>query len=262
MRQGGWYLVYRLIVVDDEKEIRNGICNFFPWGDLGFEVVGQFALAPQALEWLRENTVDVVVSDILMEGMSGLDLARELAGTDMEIVLLSGYSEFKYAQSAIELGVSHYLLKSASHEEMMRVFSSLKHKLDQRFKEYGAVQDELWAETDPGYTDKIIAQIEKYMKENLDSVTLEKLSEHVHLSPFYISKFYRQKTGCNFSSHLVELRMKKAAVLLRSVEYKISEISGIVGYSNSFNFTRTFKSYYGMTPSKYRNISIQMDQVL
>ena len=250
--------MYRLIVIDDEKEIRNGICNYFTWGELGFEVVGQFSGAVPALEWLKENPVDVVVSDILMEGMSGLDLAGELAESEAEIVLLSGYNKFEYAQLAIELNVSFYVLKSASHEEMVRVFSSLKNKLDQKKNRSPKLQDYFKEEIDPGYAEKIIAQIQKYIQENLSTVTLEKLSEQVHLSPFYISKFYRQKTGQHFSNYLLEMRMKRAAVLLRSVEYRICEISGMVGYSNSFNFTRTFKSFYGVTPSKYRNTAIQM----
>jgi len=64
--------------------------------------------------------------------------------------------------------------------------------------------------------------------------------------------FFKQKTNQNFSDYVMEVRMKNAARLLNDVRYRIYEISDMVGYSNSFNFTRTFKNYFGLTPSEYR----------
>jgi len=101
------------------------------------------------------------------------------------------------------------------------------------------------------FDEKIIYTIKKYVKEHYRDVTLEDLTKLVHMNPDYISKFFKQKTNQNFSDYLIEVRMKNAARLLDDVRYKIYEISDMVGYSNSFNFTRTFRNYFGMTPSEY-----------
>ncbi len=103
------------------------------------------------------------------------------------------------------------------------------------------------------FNEKIISVIKNYVESNFREVTLEDLTNQVHMNPDYISKFFKQKTGQNFSDYLIEVRMKKAAELLDDIRYKTYEISDMVGYSNSFNFTRTFKNYYGMSPREYRN---------
>lgn len=247
--------MYSLIVIDDEREIRNGFCNFFPWDEVGFEIAAQFSDAESALKWLENHTVDVVVSDINMPGMDGLQLAQRLQHRRLEVVLLSGYSEFEYARKAIELNVANYILKSDKHSEIMRVFTGIREALDKQYE--NASLDSLEAEVDLGYEAKIISEIQTFVQDNLKSVTLDLLSRHIHLSPYYISKFYKQKTGQNFSSYLTDLRMQRAATLLRSIDYKIYEISDMVGYSNTFNFTRTFKAYYNMTPSQYRNTALE-----
>lgn len=126
--------MYRLIIVDDEEVIRNGLRTVIEWEALGFAVVGTFSNGNGALAYLRQHSVDVVLADIRMPRLSGLDLARILMIDKPEtlVVILSGYDEFHYAQEAIDLNVFKYLLKPTKELELIEVFSRIRDRLDNR----------------------------------------------------------------------------------------------------------------------------------
>nr|WP_301290439.1 helix-turn-helix domain-containing protein [Paenibacillus sp. 1781tsa1] len=104
-----------------------------------------------------------------------------------------------------------------------------------------------------GLADQTIEKVKIYLQDNLSAATLENAAKHVFLNPFYLSKYFKTKTGENFSDYVTKLRMQHAAVLLKTTYCKTYEISEIVGYSNAKNFTRMFRSFFGMTPREYRN---------
>lgn len=124
--------MYSLIIVEDEDKIRNSIKNLIDWKDMGFEVVSDFEDGIEALEFLKNHTVDVILTDIKMNQLSGVELACELRKTNQEthIIFLSGFKEFEYARNAIEYSVEGYLLKPIKLNELYRVFSTLRDKLD------------------------------------------------------------------------------------------------------------------------------------
>lgn len=251
--------MYKLIIVDDEPEIRKGISQYFPWEDLGFTVVSLFEDGKHAYEYICQHPIDVVLCDINMPVISGLDLARLIHDNypKIQIVFLSGYSKFSYAQQALEYNVKSYILKSAKYNELIRVFTRIHTELDAA--QYGNNLPEK-SEPDSSFDNKVIETIKKYIKEHYADVTLEDLTNQVHMNPQYISRFFKKVTGQNFSDYLIEVRMQKAAQLLQDIQYKTYEVSDLVGYSNSVNFTRTFKRYYGMSPREYRGRSVHPAQ--
>lgn len=125
---------YRMIIVDDEDIIREGVARRIAWGENGFDLAGVFADGQQALDFLRKEEVDVVLSDIYMPKMNGLELSRVVAEEFPETVmlLLSGYDDFEYAQAAVKHQVRQFLLKPITAGELAKVFSSLKGELDER----------------------------------------------------------------------------------------------------------------------------------
>ena len=84
--------MYRLVIVDDEESSRNALCQYFPWNENGYEVVGQFGDGSTALDWLKENPVNVVLCDIVMPDMDGLTLAEELYNAHSGIRFILGRS--------------------------------------------------------------------------------------------------------------------------------------------------------------------------
>lgn len=246
--------MYRLLVVDDEDEVRNAICNYFPWSTVGFEVIGQKSNGREALEFICHQPVDVVLCDIRMPVMSGIDLARE-CGKNVKIVFISAYRDFEYAKKALSLGVRNYIVKPCKFNEIEDTFSKLRAELDEERTAGNSSVRNHPAPDEPNvdaFSMKIISAVKDYLARHYKDATLEAAAELVHMNPNYLSVFFKNKTGQNFSGCVIDIRMRKAAELLRNIDYKIYDISGMIGYSNSKNFCRTFKHYYGKTPKEFR----------
>ncbi|HUX14076.1 MAG TPA: response regulator [Spirochaetia bacterium] len=240
-----------MIIIDDEYEIRTGLSSYFPWHDLGFEVAAIFEAAPEALEYLGANHIDVVLTDIKMPRMSGLQLARALseAGRETKVVFVSGYKEFDFLKEALEYRAFDYLLKPVTRLDVARTFGRLKSALDeQRAEKEGAGA--------PGAPEGPAANIEilkRYIESHYSTTTLEDAAAYMHLNPFYLSRYFKEKTGANFSEFLLRVRMNKAIELMQNRELKTYHISEMVGYRNPNNFSRAFKKLFGQSPKEYRN---------
>ncbi|RNB89828.1 response regulator [Brevibacillus fluminis] len=253
--------MYKLLIADDEDEIRNGLSHYFPWNEVGFEVFGQAANGRDALQFMAQHPVDVLLCDIRMPIMTGIEVARELSQqkSPTTIIFLSGFKEFDYAQQALIYGVKNYILKPTKYSELLNVFTTVKEQLDERqatsmrFPPSPPAAGAGLDEDSALLSDKIIARIKRYVAEHYKDASLEGASQLVHMNPHYISKYFKEKTGENFSDFLLKVKMNKAAELLQEMNYKFYEISELVGYSNAKNFTRAFRKFYGKSPREYRN---------
>ena len=124
--------MYRLVIVEDEERIRHSLEKLIPWEKMGFEVVRAFSDGMDALKYLQDNSCDAVLTDIMMNRMTGLEMIEQLCKLHprLKIVILSGYSDFAYAQRAIQYKVVNYLVKPVDEEELMNTFGSIKEQLD------------------------------------------------------------------------------------------------------------------------------------
>ena len=129
--------MFKLVIVEDEDNIRRSLECLIPWEEVGFQVVGAFSDGSDALSYLKDNPCDAVLTDILMSRMSGLDMIRELhkIHPQIKVVILSGHSDFAYARQAIEYKVEHYLVKPVDEDELIDIFKDLKIELDEQRKE-------------------------------------------------------------------------------------------------------------------------------
>lgn len=126
--------MYSLVIAEDELTMRWGLVNMVKWNELGFRVDGEFSDGQEVLAYLENSKPDVILTDIKMNRVSGLDIAKFVAEKQLpvQVVLLSGYREFSYAQSAVEYHVLHYLLKPVSVPKLREVFCEIREKLDAR----------------------------------------------------------------------------------------------------------------------------------
>lgn len=139
------------MIVDDEAIMREGLMNLVDWKTIGFEVVADFEDGQEALEYLKNNEVDVLLTDIKMTFVSGLDLARYVDEQKLstKVVLISGYKDFEYAREAVKYNVVQYLLKPISLKEIKRVFTEIRMEIDKerenqkRQKDHQRKYDEL-----------------------------------------------------------------------------------------------------------------------
>lgn len=129
--------MYKILLVDDEILVRDAIRENIDWGKLDCELIGDCENGKQAVEFVKTHEVDIVLTDILMPYMDGMELSHFLHDNypDVLIVIFSGFGEFEYAKKAIQYNVSEYMLKPVTAMELTRVIENMKEKLDSRKKE-------------------------------------------------------------------------------------------------------------------------------
>ena len=128
---------YTVLLVDDEEEVIQVIMKKIDWEALGFSVIGYAHNGVNALEMVEELQPDIVMTDIKMPYMDGMELANRIK-TEFpasRILIFTGFDEFEYAKEAVHLEVEEYILKPVNAQELTRVFSQMKDKLDQEFSE-------------------------------------------------------------------------------------------------------------------------------
>lgn len=244
--------MYRLIIIDDEEKIVEGMGKLFPWESIGFTVEGLFTNAREALVFMERHPVDVVLSDIEMPDMNGIELSRTLLEKeDVKVVLFSSHRDYDYFRAAIQNKVADFLLKPIDYAMLLECLGRIREKLDERFQRK--------AELPVGYYERIVAGVLEYLKKEYQYASLEKAAEKVNLSPAYLSKIYKEKSGTSFSDTLLQIRMEKACEMLRDIQYKSYDIAYYIGYDNPKNFSRAFKAYCGKTPMEYRKSMTEVE---
>jgi two-component system, response regulator YesN len=232
--------MYRVLIVDDEAEIRGTVAAYYPWAELGFVVAAQASSAREARGILESEGIDVLLADIRMPGGSGLELAsfaRE-ARPGVKVVMLSAYRKFEYAQEALRLGARAYLVKPPAMDEFRKLFADIRSELDGE-------------KAASGPADAVVRSVREFTRGNLRTACLEAAAEAVGMSPGYLSTYFHERTGERYSDYLSRMRMERAARLLADRLWSVADVSAELGYSNPKNFSRAFKNYYGSSPRDY-----------
>lgn len=177
--------MYNVVLVDDEQLVLEALQQLIPWSDLEMQITGCFKNGLAALQYLEENHADIIVTDIKMPHMSGLEMAEKLRkqNESLKIIFMSGYEDFHYAQKAIEMNASSYILKPADEGLLEELLGKLKQELDEERKKV-QIQDRL-NDTLPIVKHELISQ---WLRGDNISHTLSSLS-------WYDVK-WRGKLGC------------------------------------------------------------------
>lgn len=238
----------KILIVDDEPKIRSGLLQLLSSHE-GWKVAGVFEDARSALEFLADNEADVMVTDIRMPEKSGLELIEDIRKRNnrINIIILSGYGMFTYAQKAIELGVVRYLTKPTDPRELVAVIEEIEEKL---------IEKPLEAEMVPKLevSNLIVQEALQYIERNYRrKISLKNMAEELFITPNYLCELFKKHTGRNLSQYISEYRAHKAKKYLAYVEYKVSDVADLVGFSDAKYFSSTFKKLFGLTPLEYRN---------
>ena len=157
--------MYRLIIIDDEEKIVEGMGMLFPWKTIGFSVEGLFTSAVEALEFMENNQVDVVLSDIEMPDMDGIELSRRLLEKeDVKVVLFSSHQDYDYFRAAIQNRVEDFLLKPVDYAMLLECLGRVKEQLDARSQKK--------VELPKGYYDKIVSGVREYLRKHYQDASL------------------------------------------------------------------------------------------
>ena len=238
--------MYSLGIVEDEIKLLNGLCKLYPWNSLGFEIKAKATNGQEMLDYLNNNHLDVILSDISMPVLNGIDLAREIQQKDLDtiVIFLSGYADFQYARQAIRYNVYEYILKPVKFQELINVFTQVHNKLDIYYKDCPVEKK--------NYYTTLIEKINHYTQNNLANANLKNAAAYIGISAGYLSSIYKQYTEKNYSEFILEEKMKRACRLLNDGILKTYQIADQLGYDDPKNLTRAFKNYYGFSPREYR----------
>ena len=155
--------MYRLIIADDEKFIRKGLTQQVDWKELGFEIVGVFGDGEEVIEYLDSMAVDVILTDIMMTHIGGIDIARYVYENEIpcKVVFISGHKEFDLALSAIKYDVQEYILKPTEDAEIKSSFAKIKKELDtqQRDLELQNRMEKYWKEMYPILEERFLSSL-------------------------------------------------------------------------------------------------------
>lgn len=135
--------MYKVMLVDDEKLILQGLKNIINWSDLGQEVVHLAETGIEALEKFEHEPVDIVITDINMPGLTGLELIKSIKKLNKEVkfIILSGYDEFSYAKEAIKYGVENYILKPVNEDELEEALIEVGNKIKEKKRKENDIFD-------------------------------------------------------------------------------------------------------------------------
>jgi YesN/AraC family two-component response regulator len=244
--------MYRIMLVDDEKWVRTALRHTILHTGLKFEIVCECSNGLEALDYLKVNPVDLVMSDIKMAVMDGLTLVSQLLLQikQCDIIVISGYDNFTYVQHALRSGVVDYLLKPVDVDEMKiclqkweKQYLDKMHTIEDVVNTTCVSPNELSA----------VEQVLHYVKSKLPGeVTLTEAAATVYLNPSYLSQLFKQRMKMNFVEYVMKVRMDEAKRLLACTSLRISEIAARLGYTDVAYFSSTFKKINELTPSEYR----------
>jgi len=242
---------YSLAVVDDHRFIRESIIQSVDWASLGVEVRGEAPNGVEAEELVMRLRPDILVTDIRMPGVEGLDLVETLVrlGFLGKVIVITGFQEFEYAQRALRLGVVDFVLKPIKNEELVAAARKAIAALE-RDAAVSAPREEAEGPSFGLLVDGILKFIDRHYAEDL---TLDRIAGEFKLNASYASRVITKATGSGFVQHVNRRRIAAAEGLLADPCTRIKEIVGACGFSDYGYFLKIFRSVAGCTPQQYRD---------
>ncbi|MCL6602060.1 MAG: response regulator [Paenibacillus sp.] len=249
-----------ILIVDDEPRTRQGIKQTLEVWAAGNYRIETANNGVEALERLQHETIHLLITDVRMPEVTGLDLIRSLHGNARrpQIVVISGYAEFQYVQQALQLGAVNYLLKPLDKKELLEVVEeALKREEEQqRHVKLEKLVDHKLAELDHSSNMSIGGPVKdalEYLEQHLqEALTMADMAQRLHLNSSYFSVLFKEQVGLPFSEYLSRLRIQRAKELLVHTRLSVGEIAERVGYQTDKYFIKVFKTLEDLSPSRYR----------
>lgn len=249
-KTGGTYM-FDIILVDDEAFALKYLAELVDWNEYSFNLVKYFRSGVSALEFIKNTPPDLIITDIKMPGVSGLDIAdychRNIP--DTLVVFISAYRDFDYAKKALNFSVSDYILKPITADEVIQTLVKMREKLTGMKKP----KMEVNYQKDENGGDEIIAMSNEFLEGNYSKkITVEDAANYVSLSAPYFCSYFKKKTGMTFMTALNIYRINKAKELLKAPDTKASMVYIAVGFKSRSHFNSIFKKCTKKTPAQYQ----------
>lgn len=227
----------KIFIVDDEVFCIKILSNLIERYQVPMSICGSAISGESAYLMIKELKPDIVFVDIEMPGMNGLELIRKLKATcnyNIRFVIISAYDNFKYAQEAMRLDVTDFLLKPIDNDEFIQMIERVfgfRFTSNQKFNE-------------------ILAFIHDNYQEEIQ---LTACAEMFHMSSNHITRLFKQNLGVGFTTYKNKVRIERAKQQFKETDKSIKEVCKDVGFANINYFYRVFKEVVGVTPKEYQD---------
>ena len=254
--------MYKVVIIDDEPIIVEGLSRVLPWEKYDCALAGTASDGREGQELIRSVHPDIIFTDIAMPGKDGLQMIASIRveQPDTQITILTGYRDFDFAQTAIKLGVSRYLLKPSKLAELEEAVEFMTARLAVRPPQEAAPKPEPVRETPPEVENDgsagsfIVRNALEYLDAHYaEHLTLTELADRMYVSQWHLSKLLNKHMKKSFSELLNETRVREAKRLLMDPSLRVSDVAERVGFLDIAHFSRVFKKYTEMSANEYRN---------
>jgi|P827metagenome_2_1110787.scaffolds.fasta_scaffold00449_16 two-component system response regulator YesN len=251
----------KVLVVDDETLVRQGIVMETDWASLNCTVIAEAANGLEGLEAVKKFTPDLIICDIKMPKMDGLEMLTKLreSGIGTPVIFLTAYSDFEYARQAIKLAATDYLLKPFEDGDLEKAITRITSRITRERKnlrqmhESDVLSDEIIEKK--GDKSKYVAEALNYIAEHYgdENLGIKDVAESIGISEGHLSHVFKAETDYTVNAFITRYRIKAAMKLLSDVRYKVYEVAEQVGYKDITYFSSVFKKITGLNPSDFQN---------
>lgn len=241
--------MWKVIAADDEGYIREALQKLINWEKMDCSLIDVVSDGQELIKQIDEKLPDIIITDIQMPVVNGLDVCRYVYERypEMQVIILTAYSDFEYAKSAIKYNACEYVLKvsiidelSAAVKKAIYNITKLKNEIENEGINYKSQSG-------------LIKQVDDYIKKNFkNKISLDDIADAMHVNRSYLSRLYKNKTGVNLFDAILEYRIEAAKEYLLNMDMKTYEVSEAVGIEDAGYFSKVFKKMTGMSPKEYR----------
>lgn len=255
-------MAINVLLVDDEKLEQVLIKKGYDWGANGFEIIGEANSGKEALEYARMEKPDIVITDISMPQMDGLELSEKLLeiNPDCYIVIVTGYREFDCAQRAVKIGVEDFLLKPIDMKEIAEITNKIKGKiLDKR----GVISEKDDFKERVKLRNRVVKNALEYVDGNLfnPDLSLKTVAAAIYVNESYLSRVFKKEMKMSLIEYITKSRIKTSIKLINTTDLRVYEIAEAVGFKDSHYFSVCFKKQTGITIKEFKNNKKAMAQI-
>ncbi|WP_313134338.1 response regulator transcription factor [Anaerocolumna sp.] len=249
----------KVLIAEDEDIIRKGLAYTIDWLSIGYVLVGEAANGEEGIEKIKELKPDVVLADIMMPKVNGLEMIRRAREeVRFKSVILTSYAEFDYAKEAIELKAYDYLMKPVDVDELKEVMCKLqaeiKHEKEKElvFRQKNQGMDIELLSSGDAYKNPYVKKTIDFIKERyIEKISIESISEELEVSSSYLSRKFKEETGHTYLDFLNMYRVQQAIKLLNEGIYRVYQVSDMTGFSDYKHFCLVFKRYTKTSPTEF-----------
>jgi two-component system response regulator YesN len=241
-------------------------------GKKGFKIVGEAESGKEALDIMRRWEPDVVLTDISMPDMNGIELAKAIHDSypDCYMVIVTGYREFEYARAAVKIGVEDFLLKPVNMGDIEKATDAILDKMNKRRCNREEVQklknQVIEGNRFPNYgttesLDKIkhinptVQSALAYIDKNYcnPELTLHRVADEIFANESYLSRVFKKELDENLIEYVTRKRIEKSIRLLDTTNLRAYEIAEKTGFRDPHYFSICFKKQVGITVKEFKN---------